>query len=39
VAHLGPGRCHDFEWAMIPPLKVVGKGRSAVGPQQSGRNS
>ena len=39
VARLGPGRCHHFDWAMIPPLKVVGKGRSAVGRQQSVRNS
>lgn len=26
VARLGPGHCHEFDWNLVPPLKVAGKG-------------
>ena len=24
VGRLGPGRCHEFDWNLVPPLKVAG---------------
>ncbi|MFQ5990299.1 MAG: hypothetical protein ACE5K9_10335, partial [Candidatus Methylomirabilales bacterium] len=23
--HLGAGRCHDFDWSLVPPLQVTAR--------------